>query len=228
MATIAKFYLHDAASPNTGTMPSTSPCAVQGLTATGDVTGATTARAADDTIGTLQKSSTATALANTTTQNWGHRRFVSSPLAARTIAAADGNWTWSYARSESALNHNATFFLGVWVWRPGTGAQVGTNANSARVQGTEPGTSEAVEAFTNSIGWGTTLAISDGDILVFDICVSFTQSKSSLFTDSFFYDGTTEASASSCASFVAPPVAYTLFGAAAAGIPDVGMGLRVT
>jgi hypothetical protein len=217
MATIGKFYLLDAATPNTGTMPSDSPAAWTGPP-TGDAPGATVARDATDVAGTSNPDieSVVTSNADLLLQAWGHRRFVSRPLAAHTFAAADGNWTFSYARSESSLLHNQNILLNVTAWRPGTGAGVAdlVTFNTA----TEPtvAATEQAESITATSG---SHSIIDGDILVFDVCTQFTQGMSTSYTEQFAYNGTTEASTTTCASFVTPPSALTLF---VAGSPDPG------
>ncbi len=123
MATISKFYLLDAVSPNTGIMPSNSPAAISHGTPDGNATGASTARDATDVIGASNPDleSSITSNATTVQQIWGHRRFVSRPLAAQTIN--DGTWTFSYARSESSLNHNQSVSCRPYYWRPSTGFQ---------------------------------------------------------------------------------------------------------
>lgn len=224
MATISKFYFHDAATTNTGTMPT--GIFVNSGDSSGDATGARTARAADDVIGALQTSATITATANTNPQNWGYRRFVSPPLAAQTIAPGDGNWTFSCARAESNLNHNQLVVCNMSFWSPSSGAQVG--ANHLSLSGTEPTVAAAEQAESTTSAWALSTTISDGDIIVFEVYDSFIQAMATAYTSTFYYDGTTEGSTTSCASFVAPPSALTLFTAAAAGIPDVGMGLQVT
>jgi hypothetical protein len=209
MTTISKFYLHDAATSNTGTMPGAGTPFFND--STGDATGARTARAANDTIGALQTSSLITATANTSLQNWGHRRFVSAPLAAHTFAAADGNWTFSFAAAESNTNHNSSITISLSTWRPSTGLIVSSGLFSSGASLSS--TSETVHSVSVST-LGTT-SIIDGDILIIEITDRFTQSMSSAYTSTFYYDGTTEASATSCASFVTPPSALTLFTASA-------------
>lgn len=225
MPTISKFYLRDTATSNTGTMPTTSPNVpaneVTGLN-TGDATGASTARTATDVIGTSNPDieSSITSNADTSTQQWGHRRFVSAPLAAVTFAAGDGNWTFSYARTESNLNHNLSMRCYVYAWRPSTGLRVGSGGAQAVYLngGTEPTSAAAQQAESVTATWGglspTSLAISDGDILVFDVFAIFLQGMATAYTDQFAYNGTTEASTTTCASFITPPVALTLYSAA--------------
>jgi hypothetical protein len=211
VATIAKFYALDALSPNTGTMPTFSPAQSSGFTVTGDAAGAATARDATDVAGTSNPDieSQITSNADSTQQAWGHRRFVSRPLAAHTFAAADGNWTFSYARSESNLLHNQAIGAIVYCWRPSSGAQVGTW--SVSFTGTEPASASTETAESLTAAGVNTSTIIDGDILVFDVWTAFIQGMNTAYTDQFAYNGTTEASTTTCATFVTPPAALTLF-----------------
>jgi hypothetical protein len=222
MATILKWYFHDVASPNTGTLPGAGTAFGAGLAnaeldTTGDATGARTARDATDTIGVLQASSLVTATANQLAQTWGHRRFVSRPLAAQTTPT--GNWTLSFARAENNLNHNMATTLNIYAWRPGTGAVVGSalicSSGGGGTRGAEP-TIAATQQAQSFVNASNAVTLADGDVLVFEIGTAFTQGKSSALTENFFYDGTVEGSATDCASFVTPPSALTLFTAAAA------------
>lgn len=232
MATISKFYFHDAATPNTGTMP-TGAFATIGPDTTGDATGARTARDATDVIGAAQTSASFTAQANTSVQRWGFRRFVSRPLAAQTILfGSAASWTCAGARSESNTNHNQGITVTAYCWRPSTGAIVGTTTNN-RVAFTPlapASTAELTFSVGGSVG-GTDLAISDGDILVFEVSDQFTQSMATAYTSSFFYDGTTEGSTTNNAAFITPPLALTLFTASAsaslvAGTPQRSLSHR--
>lgn len=209
MATISKFYLHDAATANTGTMPGAGD-AFQGGSPpdTGEATGAFTARTANDTIGVGQTSATITATANQNPQQWGMRRFVSSPLAAHTFGPGDGNWTFSQASAESNLNHNQSIRLFAYQWRPSTGLRIGTGGLNITIA--EPGSASTQTAASATQVSGSMTFI-DGDILVFEVYDQFTQGMSVGYTSTFYYDGTTEASSTNCASFVTPPAALTLF-----------------
>lgn len=159
--------------------------------------------------------SSITAAANQVAQQLEHRRFVSAPLAAHTFDSSDGNWTWSYARSESNTNHNGRLTVVVYAWSPGTGARVGSGSQLASVDGTAmSSTSEVADSKTFTWSAGNPVTIADGDILVFEVNTAFTQGMNVAYTDQFAYDGTTEASTTTCASFVTPPSALTLFAGA--------------
>lgn len=226
MATISKFYLRDAASPNTGTLPGAGDAFINPNAGAGTpATGARTSRDATDVVGAANPDteSSITAAANQTAQQLEHRRFVSRPLAAHTFDSADGNWTWSYARSESNTLHNGRLTLTVYAWRPGTGARVGTAGQLAAKDGTAmSATAETADSVTFTWSAGNPVTIQDGDILVFEVNTGFTQSMSTAYTDQFAYDGTTEASSTTCASFVTPPAALTLFAAAAHSLVAAG------
>lgn len=214
MATIQKFYFLDATSPNTGTMPSNSPAAILGVTVTGDAAGASTARDTSATPGTANPDteSSITATADTNPQLWGHRRWVSRPLAARGVfTTGEGFWTWSCAWTESNAAHNCRPNVVMYVWRPSTGAQVGTQTVS--IQLAEPGTTQTALNATALVQDGLDpQPVANGDILVFDVSSGFTQSMSVAYTDQGAYNGTTEASTTTCASFVNAPIALTLGG----------------
>lgn len=223
MATIAAFYFHDAATSNSGTMPTNSPATqAGGVLGTGtEATGASTARSADDVLGVANPDtkSVITAAANQTAQRLGHRRFCSTPLAAQQLPTT-GNWAHRWSGLESNTNHNGRLWIAKYAWRPGTGAIVGS-AQLNLIQALSA-TTETDSTVGNAV-WTTAPLIQDGDILVFDIYSEFTQGMSSAYTDSFCYDGTTEGSTTTAASYCKPPVALTLFTAAAEVIPDLVM-----
>lgn len=220
MATIAKFYLLDAATPNAGTMPSGAlRISNTGTATTGDATGARTARDATDVAGTSNPDieSTITAVADVNQQLWGHRRFVTRPLAAQSTPG--GTWTFSYARSESNLNHNQAVRCVVYRWRPSDSSQSGVLQTFV---GAEPTTAATEQAESIPINFPTAETLLDGDLLVFDVTTVFTQGMGTAYTEQFAYNGTTEASTTTCASFITPSAALTLSaGGAAAQVPYV-------
>jgi hypothetical protein len=207
-------------------MPGASDAIVGNIGAGTPATGARTARLANGVVGVnaIDIESSITAAADVTSQQLEHRRFVSAPLAATTFSAADGNWTFSCAGSESNTNHNGQLAVEIYLWRPSTGLRVGGTVHVFIGGAIMAATAET--AYSGTGVWTATQAILDGDILGFDVHTGFTQSMSTAYTEQFAYDGTTEASTTSCASFVTPPVPLTLF--TPTPHADVAMGLRVT
>lgn len=210
MATVTKWYVHDVATPNFGRFPTDSPANMAGgvVGAGTEAPGASTARDASGTIGTANPDTkaTCTSAATTSAQRLGIRRFVTRPLAAKTFAAADGNWTWSFAASESNAAHNGKANLWAYLWRPQTNARVGTEA--VIIVPGEPGITETAQTATGT--WTGTTTIQEGDVIVMDIYDEFTQGGAVSRTFSLSYDGTTEANTTTCASFLSSPAALTL------------------
>ncbi len=219
MTTIAKFYLHDATSGDTGTLPGTDWVYGTPIPANVNASGSATNRLADGTIGSGQVSGAATTLAQTTpNQSSFIRRFLSDPIAAQTISAQ--TVTASIALAESSLNSNFLGEMFVGVWRPGTGASVGQliAQGATELVFTEPvGTTQEAQSKSNTC---SSVTAQDGDILVFEFGRSSgNQAMATAYTNTFYYDGTTEASATNCASFVSFTNAITMQAAPAANPP---------
>jgi len=204
-ATTTKFYLHNAASPDTGTLPGAST--LSATTPNVTATGASTNLDMDIAIGTAQVSQALTTLAVVTLQKNWFRRFLSKPLAAQTLTT--GIWTIQGGASESSLASNLLLWGAVIkVWRPSTGAAVATLLDSPTLGSVEPGTTETnISKATASI---TGVAINDGDILVVELWGQNTQGNTTARTNTVFYDGTTEASITSNAAFLLAPGAITM------------------
>ena len=204
-ATITKFYFHDVTTTDTGTLPTTSTLSATAPNVT--ATGAGTNRSMDGTIGTLQTSGALTTLGQTTLQKNWFRRFVSVPLAAQTLPT--GVWTIQGGASES----NAASNMLVWgavikVWRPSTGAVVATLLDNPALGTLEPSTSETNESkATASI---TGVAVNAGDVLVVELWAQNTQGNTTARTNTVFYDGTTEGSATTNAAYLLAPAAITV------------------
>ena len=151
------------------------------------------------TIGTAQASLAGTTQATTTAQAMRMGMWESAPMSAQTLPT--GTWTLSIASSEAnaASNYQVTFCL--YVWRPSTGAMVGSALYDHVGNLTEPGTTETAATLTTASITGT--AVSAGDILVCEIWrASIAQGGATARVNTFYYDGTTEASTTSCASFL--------------------------
>lgn len=208
MPSISKFYLHDAATADTGTLPGSSAISATAPTTTSGAV--STDRAMDGVIGSLQTSDTLNTSASTSLQKARRLKWVSSPLAAQTISAQ--NWTFRIAGSETNTNSNMFFALVIAVWRPSTGALVGRiydGPNLGAQLGTEPGTSETAEAVMTVSG--SAITVQAGDILVVEVWTYFTQSMATQYSHTIYYDGGTEGSATDQAAYVAPTTAISMF-----------------
>ena len=210
-----KFYFHDATTTDTGTLPSTK---LSGQTANVTATGASTNRAMTTSTGALQASAALTTLAQTTAQRNWFRRYVSAPLAAQTIAAGttSDSWLLALAGSESSTNSAPTFTCYLGVWRPSTGALVGTIKDLTANGISGLGVTTVAEQWlgpTASTDIGTTTAVTtqDGDILVIEIWAVNIQAMATAYTNTLFYDGTTETSTTSAASYLQTPTAGVTF-----------------
>ena len=214
-----KFYFHDALTGDTGTLPTTSQSARGTPGLTSDAT--TVNRSMNTSIGVLQASKAITASGVGAKKEY-FTRFCSTPLAAQTIAAA--TWNLSFAAKTTVVGNQA-FFTATWVspclyvWRPGTGAIVGTIIDAA---GTGFAGSQGANAEISTTGTfsGSAVTTQAGDILCFEVYLSYTSTSTST-TVTFFYDGTTEDTTngdtvSSQASYVNCPNTITFSGAVAA------------
>ncbi|MGH8633119.1 MAG: DUF6701 domain-containing protein [Burkholderiales bacterium] len=197
---LIKFYFHDAATPNVGTLPGATTLSTSFVHSFS--TGAGTNRDMNQTIGTAQVSAALTTLAQTSPINGWFRRFLSRPLAAQTLPT--GVWTIQGGASESDANSNMLPWGAVIkVWRPSTGAVVATLLDNPQLGTTEAGTTETnISSATSSISG---VAVLDGDVLVVELWVKNSQSSATAYTNTIFYDGTTEGSTTSNAAYLKAP-----------------------
>lgn len=204
-----QWYLHAAANAVSGTMPTAKQSAA---TPTDGVTAITNRFSATKTKGTSQTSITKASSAVTTAQkNFFVTIFiVQSPLAAQTFGA--GNWFISSSVSESNSNANFGWSCCVYVWRPTGGTLVGRIIDAANSGTAIGGALTATgETFRSNFVAGSNVTCAAGDILVIEFWEVSTQGMATSYTDTIFYDGTTETSTTSSATyFLAPnPVAMT-------------------
>jgi hypothetical protein len=224
MATLQKFYLRDIQAPigALGTLPSASVSArtptINGLSTAGNRD-----KAASRSKGAAQTSIAVTSSGVTTQQFVAIGQWLSEPLAAQTIGA--GNWTASLAASEANAQANMFGALVVAVYRPSTNSIVGRivdQPNAATSFGLEPGTAET--AISGTTIAGSSLTVQDGDILVFEIWSVMTMASTTARLLTIFFNGTTDASATTNAAFVSAPAAITLF-AGSPAYPSAGSAL---
>lgn len=196
-----RLYLRDATTTVGGTLPGAATQSAQVANVT--ATGASINRSLSTTIGTLQTSAALSTLAQTTLQRNWFRRFLSPALAAQTLAAASTGNSWGLTAGVSEANANSNFLITfvIYVWRPSTGALVGRFFDQS-VTGLNFGSTTEVST-TFSITSGTTAqTVAAGDILVVEIWGQNTQGMATAYTNTLFYDGTTEASATTNAAYL--------------------------
>ena len=198
-------YFHAPASAVAGTLPSSTQSGLSFTGSGGDAQSVN--RSMTATIGSSQTSLAVTSAANTSTNHYYFTRFVSPPLAAQTIPSGTSNWSYDFGAKES--NNSANFpvttssvitSICVYVWRPGTGALVGTIVGgSSSSSYSEASTSESALSGTFS---GASVVCQAGDVICMEIIFTTTQGSSSSYTDTFYYDGTTTNSTSSNAAYL--------------------------
>jgi hypothetical protein len=195
-----KFYLHEALNDIVGTMPgASSTIHTAAPTAYGADLAAGNTRTMTDTIGVAQTSKAVTTAAVVTSQSIGVVRFATPLLAAQTIATQTVTLSGAYSES----NTNSDYFAG-WtmaLWRPSSGAVITRAWNAIQSSTAEAGTTQT--AFSRALTTNNALTVLDGDVLLLEIWrFANIQGMGVAYTNTFFYDGTTEASATNCASFL--------------------------
>lgn len=219
-----KFYLHDATTSVNGTLPGSGDVTetVNGATPTLTAAGASTNRLTNQTAGTTQTSVAQATNAVTSAQSIWLRRWVLGPFAAQTIP--DGTtFTLHIGSSQSNTNSNMRPAHAIAFWTPSTGT-LGINQMISPWSNTAvaPGTTETATTFamntTNSVD------LADGDVLILEVGRAATsQSMSTSYTNTLFYDGTTDDSTSSNAAYLLSSV-NLLLSTAADPFPYVGGG----
>lgn len=210
-----KFYLHRTANAQSGTFPANTvensanyaPLVTPGTSNGNATTPLLNNLVMDANIGvSAQTSLVYTTKAATTAQQQPFLRFVSVPLSAQTIAGQTIT-----AQIGFACSNTASVFWWQWVlyaWRPSTGQMVGMIADASTSEAQGPATtSETNSSYlkTNSGGPNPvgSCSVNAGDVLVFEIWRSSqAQSMGTSYTNTVYYDGTTEGSASNNAAFI--------------------------
>lgn len=223
-----KLYFHNATSTVSGTLPSTNQSALT-LNKLSDAV--TVNRSMNTTIGTSQVSKAIATDAVTTQQNLYYTRFISMELGSQTISAN----TWDYNFAAQCNNLNANFpvdtsgpvYINCYVWRPSTGAKVGTILEGNSVSDFAEVSTSAAEKVCNGTFSGSSLAIQNNDVLCFEMIFRVTQGSTNARTDTVYYDGTTEnttdnTTVSNHASYIQTPQTLSLATGGAQDTTDNG------
>jgi len=155
-------------------------------------------------VGSSQTSIAQTTDASSGAERGYHARFTSEPLLAGTYGS--GTWTIAIAAEESNAASNAFLAASIYFWRPSSSTVVGFIYDATTQIGTEWNNSETGEV--NNVT-GANVTISDGDVLVFELWRNQTQSMATAYTNTIYYDGTTDPTdgtgTSNAASYILAP-----------------------
>jgi hypothetical protein len=157
----------------------------------------------DATIGTLQKSVAYTTLNNQNPQQQPIARFLSAPIAAQTIAAQFIQFDAAVQQSNTNSSFQANAVV-LAVWRPGTGALVGTLFDSLiGAPLIASSTTETAPGVQTLAPTSTSVVAADNDILVVELWRNDNaQGMNAAYTNTVYYDGTTEDSATTNAAYI--------------------------
>lgn len=217
-----RFYFHAANSGILGTLPTAEQSA---LTAIKTADAVTVNRLMDTTIGAGQTTISFTCNATTSLQDYYFTKFV-SPLLVQTSIAAN---TWTYTigtRNTGSTNANfpvsgvnQPVYVNCYVWKPSTGAKVGTilDGNTASVYNENA----AINTEYYKIGTFTGAAVSGltaGDaVIVLEVWFRVTASAAAAVQLAIFIDGATvsanDATTNDCASYLETPETISLYSA---------------
>lgn len=211
-----KLYFHNATSTVSGTLPSTN----QSVLTFNKLSDAVTVnRSMNTTIGTSQVSKAIATDVGTQQQNLYYARFISMPLGTQTISA--NTWDYNFAAQTNNLNANfpvntsGPVYINCYVWRPSTGAKVGTILEGDSVSDFAEVSVASAEKVCNGTFSGSSLAIQNQDVLCFEMIFQVIQSVTNARTNTVYYDGTTEnatdnTTVSSHASYIQTPQTLSL------------------
>lgn len=176
-------------------------------------------------IGLAQVSLANASLATTAARNYYAARFVSKPLDVNQTISAN-TWIFNFAANESNANANfpvsgtnQVLRVNAYVWRPSTQTKVGTilDGNSAAAYD-EPSATSTEKVMHGTFAGAAVTALA-GDVIIFEIWAVVTQGMGVSYTQTIYFDGTTEnttenATVSNHASFLETPQNITFESAA--------------
>ena len=206
-----RLYFHAASNALSGTFPAGEQSS---LVASYSATGANTLRKMDTAKGVLQSSTVAASLATLSEQTGFYGFFCSQPFSAnQNVGGAGQTVTLNIANSmngtQMVLGGDLRF--NVYVWRPSTGAKVGTVGDALALTG-DAVVSNTTERVNNGTTTATTqVAVLAGDVLVCEVWQIHTQTLAVTRTGTFFFDGTVVTAATN--TFVGDHASFLEFSA---------------
>lgn len=219
-----KLYLLATANALTGTFPASEQSS---QVASWSMVGADPLLTMRDTKGTGQGAFSGTSLASTSAQKAFCGHFASETLnAAQSVGGGSNSVTLNIANRESSLSMNFGTDLRchVYVWRPSTGAKVGTVCDNLASTGSqEPGATSSTRSNASVTTGTSTVSALAGDVIVCEIWQYHTQASATAYTASVYANGTTETLTvntvvTNHASFLEFSADTLTFGAPAGGI----------
>ena len=204
---MTKLYFHAALETVLTNLPTTEQST---LTANDNWDAQKVNRTMDTTIGTAQTSLTNASLALATLQNYYVTKFISKKLNQTSISA--NTWNYKFAAQESNANANfpctgtaQVVYVNCYVWRTSNGTKVGTILDGNTVNNfEEASTSETIIEGTFSGSAVSSITVDD-DVIVFEVWFRITQAMGTSYTQTFYYDGTTESSITNNAAHIETP-----------------------
>lgn len=188
-----KLYLLSAANPLTGTFPTSEQSS---QTASWSMTGASSLLAMRGTKGTVQGSFSGASLASTSPQVAFCGYFSSDTLNVdHSVGGAGQTLTINIANRETSLNMNfgSDLRCNVYIWRPSTGAKVGTICDCVVMTGGAEPSGSALTKVNNATTTATsTVSALAGDVIICEIWQFHTQGAASSYTGSVYANGTIE------------------------------------
>ena len=188
-----KLYLLSAANPLTGTFPTSEQSS---QTASWSMTGSSTLLAMRGTKGAGQGSFSGASLATTSPQIAFCGYFASDTLDVnQSVGGAGQTLTLNIANRETSLNMNfgSDLRCNVYVWRPSTGAKVGTICDCVVMTGDAEPSGSALTKVNNATTTATsTVSALAGDVIICEIWQFHTQGAATSYTGSVYANGTTE------------------------------------
>ena len=196
-----KLYFHVDSATDLGTSPPTTKRT--GLTIDAYMGSAETQNlACDETVGPAQDFAAGSSVSTTATQTLYGQRFFSPSLAAQTIGGSSQTITINVANEQSnnAMNFGTEIRVHVSVWRPSTNTFLGAGSSADYINALSitSGLAEPGAAGSERVNHGTatftpnSFTVEEGDRLCIEVIWRFTQSMSTSYTGTFYYDGTTE------------------------------------
>lgn len=218
-----KFYCHNAATANTGIMPPLTSTRTGDIPASGTATSLVN-KSMDGTIGAAQASLAKTTLAVTTAQQVPIGRWISSPIAAQSIAVQTIDIHMAGNDSSTVSVFGCQWYVDLW--RPSTGVAIAHLVFASNLGASVSAFSSTTETAASSTQSSVAGTAQDGDVLYLEVWRNTKlQTMATAYTNTLFFDGTTEDSATTNAAYLlfANDVAML---AVAATLPEIVLAPR--